>query len=191
MRHPLALALLLTAAPLALADEPKPRDAEKATAEGLDALQKADWQAYARLLHPDSLKSFRDVVVPALVAADKAGKADKDLLALFGDAKDVEAVKKWTPSEVFVKTMTSLTRVETTRAMFSTRRSRVIGSVPEGDGQRHVVVRVTQKAGEVELKRVEVVTARLHGGKWTLQADDFVSGLAEGVKQTCEIHKPR
>src|SRR4051794_19491908 len=104
MRVPFAIALLL-AAPLARADAPKAADAEKVAASSLEALAKADWKAYAELMHPDSLAAFRKQIVPALQAADKAGKVNADVLAIFGGAKDVETVVGWKPEKLFVEVM--------------------------------------------------------------------------------------
>ena len=192
MRLTLAAAVLLTATALARAeDAPKAADAEKVADDGLEALRKADWKAYAELLHPDSLKAFRDEIVPALKAADKAGKADKELLGIFDGAKDVETVLAWKPEEFFVKTMTSLTRAPATKAMFTTRKAKVVGTVLEGKDLAHVVVRVTVKVDPVEMKYVGVVQLKRKGDKWKLLADDLVSGLATGVKRTCELQTSR
>jgi hypothetical protein len=187
MHHLLSLALLFT---VPAADAPKAADAEKVAATGLEAISKADWKTYADNLHPDSLKAFRDKVVPALKALDKAGKADKEMLAIFGEAKDVKTILDWKPKEFFVRTMTSLTRVPATKAMFTTRESKVIGSTLEGKELAHVVVRTTYKIDKMEIKYVGVVSLQIDDGKWKLLGDEIVMSLADGVKRTFELQVP-
>jgi hypothetical protein len=191
MRLSVAAVVLLTTAVSARAeDAPKPADAEKAATAGLEAMGKADWKAYAARLHPDSLKAFRDAIVPALKSADKKSKVDKEVLAIFSGAKDVETVLSWKEEEFFVKVMTSLSRVPATGAMFTSRKSRVVGCVLEGKELAHVVTRTTVKIDKEEMKFVGVVSLKLHKGKWKLLADDLVMGLAKGVKQTLELQAP-
>ena len=103
--------VLLTAASLAAADAPKPADAEKVAAAASEAMTKVDWKAYAELMHPDSLTEFRKKIVPALEAADKAGKLNKELLGIFDGAEDLKTVLAWKPKEFFTRVMTSLSKV--------------------------------------------------------------------------------
>jgi hypothetical protein len=191
MRLTLTFALLTVATCARAEDAPKPADAEKVAAAGLEAMSKADWKVYAELLHPDSLKAFRDVIVPALKAAARANKADRELLGIFGGAKDVETVLAWKPKDFFVKTMSALTRVPATKAMFTSRKAKVVGTVLEGKELAHVVVRVAVTVDTVEMKYVGVVQLKQHGSKWKLLADDLVTRLATGVKRTCELHVSR
>lgn len=191
MRLTVAALVLLTTAVGARAEEaPKTADAEKVAASGHEALSKADWKAYAELLHPDSLKEFRDEIVPALKAADKKQKVDKDVLAIFSGAKDVETVLSWKEEEFFVKIMTSLSRVPATDAMFTTRKAKAVGCVLEGKELAHVVTRTTVKVDREEMKFVGVTSLKLHKGKWKLLPDDLVMGLGKGVKQTLELQAP-
>jgi hypothetical protein len=186
MHHLLSLALLFAAPAPAAA--PRAADAEKVATKGLEAISKADWKTYADNLHPDSLKAFRDKVVPALKALDEAGKADKEMLGIFDGAKDVKTVLEWKPKEFFVRTMKSLTRYEPTKAMFTMRESKVIGRTLEGKDLAHVVARTTYKIDKTENQYVGVVSLKFDDGKWKLLGDELVMKMADGVKRTCDLH---
>jgi hypothetical protein len=180
----LTLAALLLVPALRAAPVPETNwaDAEKAAEAAQEAARKQDWAAYARHLHPDGLRHFRGILLPTLEAARKRGQEPADLLACFEGGKDVATVLAWSPEEFFARFMKKSIGDGPAKELFGAAHTKLIGTVREGEGRAHVVVRVTTKWPTGEMSRMEVLSLSRHAGAWKLELGDPMRVLAESMK---------
>lgn len=148
-----------------------------------EALQTGDFEHAARLMAPDAIADFRDLIIQ-LAELDSSGEFAE---ALFdGDAPDdFDAVS---PEQAFAGFMRVLMAGSPELfGMMSTMRVEVIGHVMEGDDLAHVVTRNQGEMLGVEYEAVDVVSVRLVDGQWRalLKQDlkmalEMMSGIAKG-----------
>jgi hypothetical protein len=157
---------------------------EKVVAASRQATRKGDWDAFAALLHPDSLQDFKALFVPVLQsAAKKGGDEQADLLTLFDGAKDVKTVLAWEPKEFFARFAKGCASRAPLKEIFASTTSTVLGMVPEGSDQVHVVVRATRTIEKAEISRVDVVPLKRRGRKWKMLLPSELRVVAETIKR--------
>jgi hypothetical protein len=179
---------------LLLAGEPKPGDTdpapEKVALASFAAQRKLDWEAYADLMHPEGLNDFKGLLAPVLRAAEKKGREEQaGLLTLFHGARDLKTALAWEPKEFFLRFQNATASRYPLKDNFTGTTAKVLGKVPEGANQTHVVVRVTRTMGKTKLTRVEVVTVKRSGGAWKVAMPEELRGLAETIKRTAPPEK--
>lgn len=164
-------------------DDAKTGDAviEKVVADGLAAGRKADWKEYAGLVHPDSLRQYKDMWLPLLRTATRE-RPDKqaELLAAFDKAADLKAVMALEPGVFFVSSMKGMeSQLPALKGNPVGAEEKIIGTVRDGDDQAYVVVRIRTKFGQTDLTKVEVVELRRSGAAWKMMLPDVVRIMAE------------
>jgi hypothetical protein len=126
---------------------------KKVVTASTQATQKRDWDALAALIHPDSLKDFKDMFVPVLQAAAKKGDAEQtDLLSMFDGAKDLKTVLAWEPKHFFASFAKGFTSKAPLNVPLVSGTIPVLGMVMEGADQVHVVVRATRTIGKTKFE---------------------------------------
>jgi uncharacterized protein (TIGR03066 family) len=157
---------------------------EKVVAASGQATRKGDWDAFAALIHPDSLQDFKALFVPVLqAAAKKGGDEQADLLTLFDGAKDLKTVLAWQPKEFFARFAKGYTSRAPLKETFASTTSTVLGMVPEGSDQVHVVVRATRTIEKAKISRVDVVTLKRSGREWKMLLPSELRVVAETIKR--------
>jgi hypothetical protein len=156
---------------------------DKVVAASGQAARKGDWDAFAALIHPDSLQNFKALFVPVLqAAAKKGGGGQADLLTLFEGAKDLKTVLAWEPKEFFVRFMKEYASAPL-KVNCPSGTIRVLGMVPEGSAQVHVVVRAIRTIEKTEISRVDVVTLKRSGRGWKMLLPSELRVVAETIKR--------
>lgn len=160
-----ALACLL-AAP-AEAQDAGPGGAEAVVLDYARAFAAHDYVAAARLIDPDELAAFMGLLAD-LAALDETGAFDVD-----PDAA---------PPEAFAEFLAAIAGAEPlVDEALESARATVVGSVPEGDSLRHVVVRSRFEMMGTETSGVEVTTVRRTDDGWAVTFDarlrQFQAGL--------------
>ncbi len=171
-------------------EQPKPHrpdaDIEKVVADGIKEEKSLDWARYADLVHPDSLKEYKDMWLPVLKVATRE-RPDKqaDLLAAFDKATDLKAVIALKPREFFISSMkgmaSQLPQLNAGRP--ADVQKKILGTVHEGSDMAHVLVRSRTKLDESDVTRVEVVTLKRTGAGWKLLLPDVVRVMAETYRR--------
>ena len=171
------LALVLAFAPAAvLAEAQSPEYVAKV---GLDLVSKQDWPAYTHLMHPEALRSMKQMFRP-IVAADDKGEATRGLFGVVS-LKDYDAASD---SALFCSLMVNLMKIAPTMAdVVKNAEYTVIGSVPEGKDLAHVVYRVHTAAEEVQVTKVAAITLRRHGESWRFLLSGNIEGLVSALKK--------
>jgi uncharacterized protein (TIGR03066 family) len=156
---------------------------EKVVAASGQAARKGDWDAFAALIHPDSLQDFKALFVPVLqAAAKKGGDEQADLLTLFDGAKDLKNVLAWEPKEFFVRFMKGYASAPL-KVKWASATIRVLGMIPEGSDQVHMVVRATRTIEKAEISRVDVVTLKRSGREWKMLLPSELRVVAKTIKR--------
>ncbi|HEV3145001.1 MAG TPA: hypothetical protein VGZ47_14010 [Gemmataceae bacterium] len=172
------------------ADDSKPQagDAaiEKVVADSLAAGQKMDWQAYAELVHPESLQEYKTMWLPALqAAARERPEKQADLLSAFDKAPDLKTVISLKPKELFVSSMKGMAaQFPQWKADASKAEQKIIGTVHEGDDKAYVVVRTITKFGRADMTKVEVIALKRSGAEWKIMLPDVVRTMADTIRRT-------
>ena len=157
---------------------------EKVVAASGQATRKGDWDAIAALIHPDSLQDFKALFVHVLqAAAKKGGDEQADLLTLFDGAKDLKTVLAWEPKEFFARFAKGYASRAPLKETFASTTSTVLGMVPEGSDQVHVVARATRTIEKAEISRVDVVTLKRSGREWKMLLPSELRLVAETIKR--------
>jgi hypothetical protein len=187
----LCVLLLPVFSALCLAGDTKPQrdDAliEKAAADGMEAARKEDWKRYAELVHPESLEDYKNMWLPALTPAAKAGpEKQADLLPLFDKASDLKSVLALEPKDFFVSSMKGMASQFRREGLPSALNAdvKILGTVHEGDDQAYVVVRTRRKLDGAEMTQVEVVALKRSGTEWKMMLPDSVRIMAETFRRT-------
>lgn len=185
----LCLPPLLTLATLCPAGEPKPQrdDAaiEKVVAAATAAGRKTDWNAYADLIHPESLEDYKNMWLPVLRAAAKEGwDKQADLLRVFDKATDLKSVMALKPKEFFARSMKGMaSQFSETAPNPLNAEEKIIGTVHEGDDKAYVVIRTRRKVDGAAMTQVGVVALKRSGTEWKMMLPDSVRIMAETFRR--------
>jgi hypothetical protein len=177
----LMLAMLALAAPVTAQSTP-----ESAAAEYLRVLRTGDWDQTARLMHPDALSELKGFFV-AMADADSAGII---LRPMFGVAS-ADELRQLPPEDVYARLLRGVARsapqlITSMRGMEST----VIGSVPEGDQDAHVVYRLNLTLNGVTSTKVDVLSFRRSGDRWMGLLSGDLRALAQTLARELPRHAP-
>jgi hypothetical protein len=146
----------------------------------LIATKDADWAAYTASLHPEALKRFKAMMIPAAEAAQAANNpAGKNILERVFDNADIGKLKAASPSEFFQIFITNWSAKN--RGFTQTMKNatvQMLGHVSEGGHQAHAVYRMTIPAGSAKVTRVEVITLEKDGEVWKCQLTSELENLA-------------
>lgn len=183
------LLLPLVATPVRGADpKPRPADAaiEKVVADSLEAGRATNWRGYADLVHPDSLREYKDMWLPVLRAATRERpEKQADLLSAFDQATDLKTLMALRPKDFFVPSMKGMaSQIPSLAANPPDADGKIIGTVHEGDDRAYVVVRTRLKGAHGEQTKVEVVSLKRSGAEWKLLLPDVVRIMAETFRRT-------
>ena len=174
----LVVALALSTNALA---EPTVADAEEVVRLGFEATKASDWQAYAKILHPDDQKSLATAFT-TMAEMDSSG----EVRAMFFDGLEVAGIKKLSHEEATVRVMKG---IEAAVPMFSeilrSMELTVLGTVPEGD-KFHVVTRVGMNLVGTPYEQMDVVTVKPFGGELRTSLSGDIEELVQGILQSME-----
>ncbi len=173
----LLLVLLTLALPAAVRAAPSP---EEAANGHLIAIKEANWAAYTASLHPEAVKRFKTMMIPAAEAARAADSpAGKSILERVFDNADIGKLKNASPRgffQIFITNWSARNRGFTQTMKSAT--VQMLGHVSEGDRQAHAVYRMTIPTGSAKVTRVEVISLEKDGEVWKCQLTSELENLA-------------
>jgi ketosteroid isomerase-like protein len=184
--------LLVFSTPGPAADSQAQRDdaaIEKVVAASMEAARKMDWMAYAELVHPESLRDYKNMWLPVLqAAANDPPEQQADLLLLFDRATDLKPVLALQPKELFARSMKGMaSQFPAVKGGPANVDAKILGTVREGEDLAHVVIRTRikgQGTDASDVSKVDVVTVKRDGGEWKIVLPDVVRVMAETFKRT-------
>lgn len=172
---------------LARAADTVPRDDEavsKVVAQALEATKAEDWQKYATLMHPEALRDFKEVLVPALEAAAAAPDEGALVLRFFGNIKDAKKLLALPPDKFFAQFMQGVsTQIPQFRKALTGTEFKVIGTVYEMDGMAHVLYRASVKVDEIDVSQVDVISLKRDGQSWGMLMKAEFKAMAQQLRR--------
>ena len=191
MRHPfasfvrplLALVLLCGALPLSAAELKPDMTPQQVATESFARMRAGDWPGAAATFDPAALRQFRGM----LGATDDAGKLAPMLQMLLG-VDDAAALAKLDDTAFFAGFLKTM--MGRTQGMVSLGDQQILGAVPEGDRQVHLVTRNTAEAMGIKMTRMEVVSLNRTAQGWRLALSGQMEGMAEVMRKMSETGAP-
>jgi hypothetical protein len=184
------LLLALSGTLVEASEPPATPSPESVVKDYVAAMKGGQYSRAAELMHPEALEKFRSMMLPLVEASAGTDEANS-LLAFFRGVKDVEALKKLSPAELFAAFFAGI--AEASPAMkeaLSTASTTTIGSVPEGDVV-HVVSRTSVTAEGIVINKMEVVSLKRAGESWRVLLSGEIEGIAQALKKAfSRKHEP-
>lgn len=158
---------------------------EEVTKQYFALVQEKKWDEVASLYAPSALADFREAMSFLLELPPETSA--EVLSTFFGPEATRESVTGMSDADFFasfVRLMMSQ-MPETNSIDFGA--VEVLGSIPEGETLRHVVVRSKVGVGAVAIEALEVVSYRREKDRWGMLLQGKISGLAEQMKEALKI----
>jgi hypothetical protein len=153
-------------------------------ASALDAAHKSNWQSFARHMHADGLKNFRQALLPVLKAgAEESGNsppspAVQAALEVLGIAHaDIETIVTLEPEPFFVRVLEASELHGKGRQFLLNVNHRIVGTAFENERLAQVVVEAQRTLQGIDLSSMEVFTVKLDAGNWRLVTSTSLQGM--------------
>ena len=172
-RLPLLLVLALLALPRAGAAQETPDAFAQAY---FQTMKTGDWAANARLMHPEALQGFKDMVSPLLSLG-----TGEELARLMG-VDSAATLAALPPADFFARFVGSVMAQQGLMEVMRSAEIQVVGSVPEGADQAHVVYRMSMSVAGATVTRMNVISARRDGASWKGLLTGDMQGLAQALQ---------
>jgi|GEM_PF-1563583 len=160
--------------------EPVYSTPEEAVQAYFAAMRDGGLGATGRLLHPEALARFREILIPLVDLKDSAG-GNPVMAVFFGADATIESVRAKTPLEFYTAFMT-VASVMSGMSLVNLGDFEIVGSVAEGD-MVHVLVRGQASAGPITAGGMEVASLKRYGEGWKILLSKNIEGLAEALRQ--------
>jgi hypothetical protein len=173
LRRSIVAALLVSAcAAVASAQAEAPDAVAKRAAE---ATARADWKAFAELMHPAALADFRRMF-REIVALEGAAELRKSFFGI----ETLAEFDAYTDAGTFEALMKGLaTNVPGMAEALGSLSMEVVGVLPEGEELAHVVYRTGASIESLTISKTAVMTLRRHDGQWRMLLNGAIEGLAQ------------
>ena len=163
-------------------------DAIALAEQGNKTLQELNWEAYAALVHPDDLDSFRAMLLPDIEKLAVMRNADS--ITLFDRTFSLEDLRSGTSKEFFVDLMKTVFQVSVELGQsFSGMHNDHIGAVAENDSLIHVVVNTSMSVGLRNVTETNVATIRRFEDGWKLRMSPKLEGIAMMLQQSMQMQQ--
>lgn len=153
---------------------------EEAVQAYFAAMRDGGLAATGRLLHPEALARFREILLPLVEMKDPAGQ-NPVMAVFFGADATIDSVRAKTPLEFYTAFM-NVASVMSGMSLVSIGDFDIVGSVAEGD-MVHVLVRGQASAGPITAGGMEVASLKRYGEGWKILLSRNVEGFAEALRQ--------
>ena len=157
-------------------------DSQIATIQaGNDALNNLDWNAYAAMVHPESLERFRGTIIPGIQKL--VLQSPSDSVNLFGKNFSADQIQNEAPDAFFVDIMNMATEVSPDlKSTFETIANDNLGAISESDSLIHVVARTKISVGGQEYDELNVYSLKKFEGEWKMVMSPKIEGIAFMIK---------
>lgn len=157
-------ALLVCTAPLH-AQRLERGDPQSVAQVFLRSFQRLDWDVLAETVHPEAVAVFREHI-RSMTEHDPSGATAARALGV----ADASQASGWSDARFFAQLVGALHReVPMLLGVLATNTYDLIGSVPEGSGRAHVLVRTTAYTNGSTASEVEVVSLEPADDGWRVR----------------------
>jgi hypothetical protein len=186
-----ALVALVVALPLSVAAQQEfaASSPEAATIAYIEAMKESRLDAMAGMMHPEALASFRGVLQPVLDVAGKSADGSSEVLQMFDGVTSIAQLAKLSDAKFYAAFYAGIISLEPELLdVIKGAETEVLGHVMEGEDTAHVLYRMTIEAGTT-IRKTEVVSLRRTKSGWGILLSAEVEGMAEGIRQSLEMHQ--
>ncbi len=155
---------------------------EEMAAQYYQYIDTNQWGKLADLMHESTLSHFKSSLLPTLQASANNGRSGL-LKKTFGKDATFDDAKKASDKDFFVAFVSNVAGLIRNSGIKNTQTT-IIGKVPEGDSEVHVLVRESYKLGKMELINMEVLSFKKAGKKWALLLSGKLRGLVQTIQTT-------
>ncbi|MBI5143432.1 MAG: DUF2059 domain-containing protein [Nitrospirae bacterium] len=156
------------------------RTPEEAVQAYFLAMRDGGLAATGRLLHPEALARFREILLPLVEIQDSDGQ-NLIMSVFFGADATIDSVRAKKPLEFYTSFM-NVASVMSGMSLVNIGGFEIVGSVAEGD-MVHVVVRGQASAGPITTGGMEVASLKRDGEGWKILLNRNIEGFAEALRQ--------
>lgn len=183
------LALILVSFACSGQQDKKLQDDAVALAEqGALAVGQLEWNAYAKLIHPDDLTAFKAMLMPEIEKL--MANAQTDTITIFDETFKLEQLQAFTGEEFFVEIIGTIFQLSTELATsFQNMKNDHLGAVVENDTLVHVVVHTGMKVGLKYVDEMNVTTVQRYDGGWRLRISPKIKGIGLMLQQSLQMQK--
>lgn len=167
-------ALLVVLLPAGLDAQAATETPEDVVRQYTEAMRGGEWQAAARLMHPEALEQFRRMLMPAF-ETDTPGRELRDQFFDGLPSSRIRHLSDTTFFERFFRGMMTLS--PELLGVVQGAEITMVGHVSEGEDIAHVVYRMQMKMDELTVTRLDVMSVKRHGDTWRA----LLTGSMEGV----------
>ena len=167
-------ALLVVLLPAGLGAQAATETPEDVVRQYTEAMRGGEWQAAARLMHPEALEQFRRMLMPAF-ETDTPGRELRDQFFDGLPSSRIRHLSDTTFFERFFRGMMTLS--PELLGVVQGAEITMVGHVSEGEDIAHVVYRMQMKMDELAVTRLDVMSVKRYGDTWRA----LLTGSMEGV----------
>lgn len=150
------------------------------------AMSTLDWETFSKMLHPDALDEFKNMIYPAVAASIPRTDSGfvRDSVPIFGSLMSISAMEQADGPTFFYDLMTAaFDNTPQLQQTFSSIRSTIIGELSEGDNIIHVLTRTTLTIG-TDINEMSVLSVEKVDGEQKLHLPPRIKGLAQLIAQS-------
>lgn len=170
-----------------IAETPKDREADvrKQAQAFFKAFQACDAKAMAQGMHPDALKEFKELMLPVVEAAEKAGK-DKSLLRMFKGAKSVKEVAALPAEQFFGSAMQNIFDFPGIKENAKKATFQLISVSFENDNVANVIYKLHLQGQAAQVSKLDAMTFKRVGKEWRCMLEANSRQALENLKKQYE-----
>jgi len=140
----------------------------------VEAIRKGDWNASARLMHPDALRQVRKIFRPLVMAG-----ANREVGKMFFKVNNLAQYDRLSENEVFVRLMRAVVNLSPgTEAALKSSKYEIVGHVLEAPDLAHVVYRMKVTTNGIAVTKTSVMSFRKSGASWRGLLSGDIEGMA-------------
>jgi hypothetical protein len=156
---------------------------EDVATQALQALREDRMEDFAKLMHPNALRQFKETMVSIVDVAAEAGQ-EKQVLGLFGTVEAAEELRELDDKDVFLRFFQTLSKKRPEfRQSMAGAGAQVLGHVTEGKDLVHVVYRITLTVEGVKATKMDVISLQRTKTGWAMLLRSDIETMAAALKQ--------
>ena len=140
-------------------------------------LQGQDWRGVAEMYDPEALKEFKVTMSPL------AKEDNMDIEQALGEGTTEEAIEEMDEVDFFTKYLESTMALASEIGEVEFTNLDVIGSLPEGESVRHVVIRTNSKYAGMDVEKVETLSFSRMGSGWGMMLQGKIKDMTNFLKK--------
>jgi hypothetical protein len=146
-----------------------------------EAMRGGEWDTAARLMHPEALAQFRQMMLPAF-QAEGPGRSLRDQ---FFDGMTEARIRHLSDTAFFARFFRGMMALNPELlGVVQGAEIAMVGHVLEGEDVAHVVYRMQMQMDEMTFTKLDVMSVKRHGATWRGLLTGTMEGLVAALSGT-------